>query len=66
MNMKNWLTDQLNAKVKKTMPVLSFPCVSLLGVSVKELISDPELQARGMKLVADEVESLASVSMMDL
>jgi len=66
MNMKKWLSDLLNAEVKKTMPVLSFPCVSLLGISVNKLISDPDLQAKGMKLVAEEVDSLASVSMMDL
>ena len=66
MNMRKWLSDQLEAPVKKSMPVLSFPSVSLLGITVKELISDPELQAKGMKLIADRVPSAASVSMMDL
>ena len=48
------------------MPILSFPCVSLLNVTVKELISDPDLQAKGMKAVANRNRSAASVSMMDL
>ncbi len=66
MNMKQWLRDILETKKKKAMPILSFPCVSLLGISVKELISSSELQAKGMKLIAQRTSSAASVSMMDL
>lgn len=65
-NMREWLERQKNAKVKKAMPVLSFPCTSLMDISVKELIMDSDLQAKGMKLVADRIDSAASVSMMDL
>ncbi len=65
-NMKLWLEEMLEADTKKAMPILSFPCVSLLGISVKELISDSEKQALGMKLVADNADSAASVSFMDL
>ena len=66
MNMKVWMQAQLEAPVKKTMPVLSFPSVSLMDITVKELIEDANLQAEGMKKIADRVPSLASVSMMDL
>lgn len=66
MNMKKWVSDLKDAEIKKTMPVLSFPCISLMGITVNQLINDPKLQAEGMKLVADEVDSAASVSMMDL
>ena len=48
------------------MPVLSFPSVHLLGITVRELISDSDMQAKGMKMVADRVPSAASVSLMDL
>ena len=48
------------------MPVLSFPCVSLLDVTVRELISDSALQAKGMLAVAKKVDAGASVSFMDL
>ncbi len=66
MNMKQWMEDLRLAPVKKSMPVLSFPCISLMGITVKELIQDSEVQAKGMKLVADRIDSAASVSMMDL
>ncbi len=66
-NMKKWIEDLKEAKVKKPMPILSFPCVSLLGISVKELISDSELQAKGMKAVAEKTDATAAaVSFMDL
>ena len=66
MNTRKWLEDLKTAPTKKAMPVLSFPCISLMDITVKELINDSDLQAKGMKLVADRVPSAASVSMMDL
>ncbi len=66
LNMKNWLNELLEADVKKAMPVLSFPSISLMGISVVDLISDSEKQAIGMKLIADKCDTAASVSMMDL
>lgn len=48
------------------MPVLTFPCVQLLGVTVPEFVTSSELQAKGMKLIADRCRIGASVSPMDL
>ena len=63
-NMREWLKNLPESK--KAFPILSFPCVSLLGCTVKELISDSEKQAEGMALVAKHTDSAASVSLMDL
>lgn len=65
-NMKQWVKDQIASNNKKPLPILSFPCVQLMGVSVKDLVSSSDLQAKGMKLVAEKVPSSASVSLMDL
>ena len=51
---------------KKPLPILSFPSVSLLDVSVRELISNSTLQAQAMKAVADRTDAAAAVSFMDL
>ena len=64
INMKEWVKTLPTAK--KAMPILSFPCISLLDITVRELISDSDLQAKGMKAVADKTDALASVSFMDL
>ncbi len=66
MSMKEWLIEAAKASKKRTMPVLSFPVTSLLGITVEELIATPESQAKGMVAIAERCPSLASVSMMDL
>lgn len=65
-NMKQWIEALKNEPQKKPLPVLSFPGIQLMGITVRELISSSELQARCMKAVADRVDSAASVSFMDL
>lgn len=66
-NMYQWIETQKSICHKKPIPVLSFPSIQLLGVSVRELISDSDVQARGMKAVADRTPNAgASVSLMDL
>lgn len=65
-NMRAWKEEVIAQQVKKPMPILSFPVIQLMGISVNELINDSETQAKAMKLVADHNDSLASVSMMDL
>lgn len=37
-----------------------------MGISVRELISSSDAQARGMQLVAQRTDAAASVSLMDL
>ena len=66
MNMKNWLNEQMQAKTRKALPILSFPCAQLLGISVKELIADSDAQAKGMYEIAKRCDTAAAVSMMDL
>ncbi|MBR3955430.1 MAG: uroporphyrinogen decarboxylase family protein [Clostridia bacterium] len=58
---KNMLADKA-----KTMPILSFPSARLLGVTVSELLSSPEMQAKGMKSIQDRCPVSVGVSMMDL
>ncbi|MCL2763975.1 MAG: uroporphyrinogen decarboxylase family protein [Treponema sp.] len=65
-NMLRWLDEQKAAKIKKALPVLSFPCIQPMGISVKELISNSGTQAKGIKLIADKCDCAASVSLMDL
>ena len=66
MNSKQWLDDMIRAPRKKALPILSFPSVELIGTTVQEMVGNSELMARGMKAIADKVDSAASVSMMDL
>lgn len=65
-NMKNWCQEMMNAPVKQAVPVLSFPCIQLQNITVDTLVHDSDLQAAGMKAVADRCPTGAAVSMMDL
>lgn len=65
-DMKGWLRQQMTAEKRHALPVLSFPSIQLMGITVRELISDSGLQARGMAEVAGRCPAAAAVSMMDL
>lgn len=45
---------------KEGSSVLSFPSIQLMNCTVRDLISDSDMQARGMKLVADRTNAAAS------
>ncbi len=66
MNMKQWIRDQFGTGKKKPVPVLSFPSISLMGITVRDLVANSDNQARGMKLIADRCPTGASLTMMDL
>jgi len=66
MNMKKWILDIMTFQARKALPILSFPSVQMLGISVRRLIESGESQTKGMAAVAERCPAVASVSMMDL
>ncbi len=60
------IIQTLLANKSKTVPVLSFPSTQLMGITVQELISSAENQAKGMKAIAERCPIGASLNMMDL
>lgn len=65
-NMIAWVDEMIAAPKKVPLPVLSFPGVQLLNVSVGAMVADGELQAQCMKAIADRYKTAASLSNMDL
>lgn len=63
--MKDKVKEFLRHK-NKTIPILSFPAVQLLGISVKELISSADMQKNGMRTIYEKCSMGAVVNMMDL
>ncbi|MBQ8719768.1 MAG: uroporphyrinogen decarboxylase family protein [Clostridia bacterium] len=51
---------------ERTLPILSFPVTSLLGITVEELISSAKTQALGMKTMSEHCHMGAVLNMMDL
>ncbi len=66
MNMYNWIEQVIYTERKKAMPILTFPAVQYLYVTVRELVADSNHQAIGMRLIADNYNMPASVAYMDL
>ena len=66
MNMQAWLKEQMAADRRRAMPILAFPSIQLMGITVKDLIADSDVQARGMYEIARRCPTTAAVSMMDL
>ena len=66
MNMRKWLDDCLDNPRKDPLPILSFPGIQLLDMTVGELVRDGEKQALCMKAIADRYSTLAAVGNMDL
>lgn len=51
---------------KKPLPVLSFPGVQLIGRSVREVVTDSQVQAECMQAVAEKFPTAAALGPMDL
>ena len=65
-DMNAWMQAMRTPFPKRPLPLLSFPSVSLLGVTVGEIVTSGMLQARGMQLIAERTNAAAAVSFMDL
>ena len=66
MNMTAFLHNTISDNKKYALPILSFPAMQKLGVSVNEMLHSAELQARAMETVAHSTDTVAAVSLMDL
>lgn len=65
-NMYKWVEDVIAGKDKKALPVLSFPSIQKMGVTVNDIVHDSDKQAEGIKIIADSFDTAAAVSYMDL
>ena len=66
MNMYSWMEQLIYSEKKKALPILSFPAVQFLYVTVRELVADSNHQAIGMRLMADKYDMPAALGYMDL
>ena len=66
INMKEALEKWLVADRKKAMPILSFPIAQKMGLTVTELLNDADTQAKGLKMLYEEVDAGAVLTYMDL
>ncbi len=65
-DMKKWVADYIKQPEKAMIPVLSFPVINLMGITVKDFISDSDIMAKGIKLVTEKTGMPVFMSPMDL
>ena len=64
---EKWKSAIFHAEKKQAMPVISFPAVSVLGLSVRDFISDSSVQAKAIETVHELCpDSLGCLCPMDL
>ena len=67
MNMQQWANDIIAAKDVKNLPVLYFPVLKKMGISVPDSVNDPKIIAKVMKEVLDLYpDTIAAITGMDL
>lgn len=66
MNVKAYLWEFAHGKYQRALPILSFPAVQKMNVTVDQLVHDAALQAQAMEVIVGETDSLAAISLMDL
>lgn len=66
MNMTQFFRSIVSDNKKYALPILSFPAMQKLDVTVNELLTSADLQAQAMEQVAHSTNTIAAVSLMDL
>lgn len=66
MNVKACLWEAAHGKYQRALPILSFPAVQKMNVTVDQLVHDAVLQAEAMEVIVQETNPLAAISLMDL
>lgn len=66
MDMKEWLKKAAASGKCRALPVLSFPSTGLMGANVRQIVTDSDLQAKGMQMIAERCNTPAVMPVMDL
>lgn len=66
MDIRKILWKEAQSDQSRGLPVLSFPAVQKMDANVAQLVSNAELQARAMEIIAKDTDTLAAFSLMDL
>ena len=66
MTVRNMLWEIARSEKKQALPILSFPASQKMNVTVEQMVTDAQLQAKTMEIIAHETATIAAVSLMDL
>lgn len=64
--MSDWVRDMHADPTKRPLPILTFPAVKLLGINTRQLLTDADNQAKGVKAITDRYNMPVALAYMDL
>ena len=64
--MKQFIDSILKSNTRLAMPVMTHPGIEALGYTVKQAVSDGNIQYEAIKYIADKYDTIACMAMMDL
>ena len=64
--MKQFIDSILKSTTRLAMPVMTHPGIEALGYTVKQAVSDGNIQYEAIKYIADKYDTIACMAMMDL
>lgn len=66
MNMREWMSNLTASAARKTLPVMTYPGLGLVGLGIMDVISNGEKQYKCIKALAGKYPTAAAVTIMDL
>lgn len=66
MNMEKWVSNQIFTRKKSPLPVLSFPAIQDMGITVNDLIYSSDHQVEALKRIHERTSMPAVLAFMDL
>ncbi|MCF0146387.1 MAG: uroporphyrinogen decarboxylase family protein [Eubacterium sp.] len=66
INMYDWVDSLIAAEKKPPFPVLTFPAIQKLGITINDLVRSSDNQLKMMRIIAEETPMPAVAGMMDL
>jgi len=66
INMKSWVSQQINNNKRIAIPIMTHPGIEMLGKKVKDAVQDGEVHAQAIKKLAETYSSAATTVIMDL
>lgn len=66
INMKKWMYKIANSPERLAMPIMTYPGLDMTGRTINEVISNGEHQYECMAALAEQYDSIANVTIMDL
>lgn len=64
--MKQFTQSILQSNKRLAMPVMTHPGIEALGYTVKQAVTDGNIQYKAIQYVADNFDTIACMAMMDL